>query len=327
MALSSDLVTLVTRGAHYAAHWDVVRELPHVAHDLLVGASLPRKEEGRAYADFHVHLPRTASIRRVIGTISPRVGICSIVTREPKYDEEGGYLDFDTTLEKLKREGFSIKDCGRFVTVYCDSGPLYFLRAIEVYGKEGQEIVIVGSDKEFRDNRVNDMPLDDLIAKAEDIGALWFIDHPMIDPVVSPVHFVYLTKKKEKRLRKWIEKHTPILETGNNQNTLWMAPANIAAQRIAEEYRLPQVANSDSHFRVREIGLSRTSFPGSLLNDHSGDAFIGSLRKALRKHKDEVVLESNYSSIWAFSQYMVLPTVLWKLRMFEAARRVRGITD
>lgn len=325
MSLTQDLQILLERGVHYSLQKDTLKEFPHFMHDLLLGASLPEKDKYCKYADLHVHIPRTASMRRVIEEAGKRVDICAIVTREPKYDNDGGYLDFDTAVEKIKREDIPIiKETNRFVQLKHNHRHFYFVRAIEVYGKEGQELVIVGNDKEFKDNRVNDTPLDDLIKEAKDLGALHFIDHPMSigAPVIS---FRYPTKEEEKRLRTWIEKHNPIVETGNHQNTLWMYPSNVAMRRIAEEYNLTQITNSDSHFRLEEIGLSRTSVNRSVISSQSADKFIQSLDDAIRNHPTK--LESGYASIWAFGQYMVLPTVLWRLGMNKAARRVRGITD
>lgn len=328
MSLAEDLQILVKRGAHYGFQRDVLAEVPHFARDLLFGASRGRKDPAYLYADFHLHLPRTVLMRRVLEKVSPRVDICSIVTREPKHDADGGYLDFDTAVEKLKREGLPIrKEDARFVEVSYNDSPFYFLRAIEVYGKEGQELVVVGDDHQFRDNRVNDRPLDDLLVQAKDLGALGIVDHGLLRPTESPVHFLFLNDDQERQFRGWIERHNPIIETWNHQNTLWVFPANVAVQRIAREYGSPEVADSDSHFRLQEIGLSRTGLPRSLLEYRSGDAFVASLDFALRNHRDEVRLEGGYSSIWAFSQYMVLPTLLWRLGMNKSARRVRGITD
>ncbi len=332
MSLTEDLGILVQRGAHYSLQADVLAELPHFLHDVAFGASLPPKDPDFLYADLHLHIPRTASMRRVIEEISPRVDICAIVTREPKYDSDGGYLDFDTAVKKLKREEIPIAhENNRFVLAGDPGNQIYFVRAIEVYGKEGQELVIVGNDTEFRDNRVNDTPLDDLITEADDLGSLWFLDHPMIigAPVIS---FRYPTQAEEKRLRGWIESHHPLVETGNHQSTLYMYPSNVAMRKIAAEYGLPQITNSDSHFRLQEIGLSRTGIPlrtvdgNHLIKRNSGDAFITSLRRGL-EISPRVRLESGYSSAWAFGQYMVLPTILWKLGMYKAARRIRGIQD
>lgn len=329
MSLTEDIRILVERGAHYGLHRDVLAELPHFLHDLVFGASLAPKDPDYLYADLHLHIPRTVSMRRVLDEISPRIDICAIVTREPKYDTDGGYLDFDAAVQKLKMEGIPIlteDEDKRFVKVGSVEHPFYFVRAIEVYGQEGQELVIVGNDKEFRDDRVNDTPLDDLIAEAKDLGSLWFIDHPMSigAPVIS---FRYPTLEEEKRLRGWIEKHDPTIETGNHQNTLWMFPSNAAMRRIAREYSCPQITNSDSHFRLQEIGLSRTAIPHRFVNSSFGDAFITSLNEAIRLHPNQIRLESGYSSAFAFGQYMVLPTLLWKAGRYRAARRIRGIQD
>src|SRR3989338_4372873 len=139
MPLTEDLQILVERGAHYGLQTDILRELPHFLHDLTFGASLAPKDPKFLYADLHLHIHRTASMKRVIKEISPRVDICAIVTREPKYDSDGGYLDFDTAVEKLKREGIAIikeDEDKRFVKVGSAERPLYFVRAIEVYGKD-----------------------------------------------------------------------------------------------------------------------------------------------------------------------------------------------
>ena len=105
----------------------------------------------------------------------------------------------------------------------------------------------------------------------------------------------------------WFEKYDPVIETGNHQNTLWMFPSNVLARRVAKKYGLAEITNSDTHFRVKEIGLSRTAIPNNIIDDSSDESFFASLKRAFsRENKNRLKLESGYSSIWSFGKYMIL---------------------
>lgn len=73
--------------------------------------------------------------------------------------------------------------------------------------------------------------------------------------------FRYPTPGELWRLESWLDKHHILTKTGNHQNILWMYPANVAARRLARRYGVPTITNSDSHFRLQEVGLSRTAIP------------------------------------------------------------------
>ncbi len=62
------------------------------------------------------------------------------------------------------------------------------------------------------------------------------------------------------------------------------------------------------HFNLFEIGKSRTAFPKRLFNGSNENAVLQSLETAFSpEHKEELVVEPGYSSLWAFSKYMVWP--------------------
>ncbi|MBI5073452.1 hypothetical protein HZA99_06570, partial [Candidatus Woesearchaeota archaeon] len=87
--------------------------------------------------------------------------------------------------------------------------------------------------------------------------------------------------------------------------------SNEIAKAVAEKEGLVAIANSDTHFRVREIGLSRTSFSRELFDPSTEEKFLASLKRAFSKeNKDELVIGSGFSSLWAFANYMVIPTLV-----------------
>jgi hypothetical protein len=67
-------------------------------------------------------------------------------------------------------------------------------------------------------------------------------------------------------------------------NALWQYPTNFIPEQLANELRLAGIANSDAHFNVKEIGLSRTGIPRELMDLSSEDTILTSLR-AYRKIK------------------------------------------
>ena len=76
------------------------------------------------------------------------------------------------------------------------------------------------------------------------------------------------------------------MEVRNHQNSLWMYLSN-------------------------EIELSRTSFPRTLFDASTEEKLLDSLRKAFsQENKDNLVLDSGFSSFWAFANYMVIPTLV-----------------
>ncbi len=299
---------------------DALSELPHLAHDLLLGANPEPKDPNYLYADIHLHLPLGAPMHRVIDTAAQRVDIMSIVDRETSIARSGGYQSYGMAVEALEWERIDHIPGERVTKVLHNGKAFYIVRAIEVYGKERQEIVVLGSDTPFKDADTRPRTIDELIAEAQDLGTLWFLDHPFT------VDERYATKEEVKRLERWITRYRPIIETGNHQNTLWMYTSNILARKLAEKYHLVGIANSDSHFRLQEIGLSRTCIPRDMIDETSNDTILTSLQTALSpENKERIKLESGYSSIWAFGQYMIFPFVCRKLGMPDAALRLRGV--
>lgn len=305
MALVSDLYTLVTKGFQYSANWETIREFPHFAHDLLVGARREPKNSDFVYTDLHVHIRDTESIKKVIEEASKRVDAFTLVTRT--IESNKNHLAYEKALEKLEQEKVEHQKLGdKAVRVESSNGPLYIIRATEVYVKEKQGVIMVGNDREFYEGKIT---LDDAVRACQDMGAFWFLDHPF-SIGVPKIAFRYPTDEEMKTREKWFDRYDPVIEVGNHQNTLWMYPSNVLARRMARKHNLAGIANSDTHFRVKEIGLSRTGIPCELFDSGSEEALLQSLKIAFSKeHKDSLKIESGYSSIWSFGTYMILPTL------------------
>ncbi|MEK6940201.1 MAG: PHP-associated domain-containing protein [Nanoarchaeota archaeon] len=319
MSLASDLYTLVTKGFQYSANWETVKELPVFAHDLLLGATRYSKWQNRdyRYADLHVHIKDTESMRKVVDEASKRVNIMTLVTRT--IESNKGHLSFEKAIDKLEEEKVEHQKLGnKVVKAYSGINILYIIRATEVYVKENQGVVIVGNDKEFEGDKLT---LDDAIKASEDMGAFWFLDHPF-SIGVPKIAFRYPTDEEMKMREGWFEKYNPVIEVGNHQNTLWMYPSNVLARRMARKHELAGIANSDTHFRVKEIGLSRTGIPREFFNGDSEETVLRSLQTVFsREHKDQLKIESGYSSLWSFGTYMILPTVFPKLAKKMGVRK------
>ena len=309
MSLTSDLYTLVTKGFQYSANWETIREFPHFAHDLLLGATREAKKQNFVYTDLHVHVKEAEKIKDVLDEASKRVDVMTLVTRTIETNKN--HLSYEKALEKLDQENVEhTRLGGRVVKVDSSNGSLYIIKATEVYVKEKQGVIMVGNDREFYEGKLT---LDDAVKACEDIGAFWFLDHPF--SIGAPkIAFRYPTDQEMKMREEWFDRYNPVIEVGNHQNTLWMYPSNILARRMARKHDLAGIANSDTHFRVKEIGLSRTSIPLELFDSSSEEAVLQSLKKAFsEEHKNELKIESGYSSLWSFGSYMILPTLFPKL--------------
>src|SRR3989338_776664 len=305
MSLASDLYTLVTKGLQYSANWETLREFPLFAHDLFLGASRKPKDQSHIYTDLHVHVKDTENIKTVIDEASKRVDVLTLVTRTIEANKN--HLSYEKALEKLEQEGVEHQKLGeRAVRVESSNGPLHIIRATEVYVKEKQGVIMVGNDKEFYEGKLT---LDDAVRACNDMGAFWFLDHPF--SIGAPkIAFRYPTDQEMKIREEWFDKYKPVVEVGNHQNPLWMYPSNVLARRMVHKHDLVGIANSDTHFRVKEIGLSRTSIPLELFDSGSEEAILQSLKNAFsQEHKDQLKVESGYSSLWSFWAYMILPTI------------------
>ena len=303
MTLANDLYTLVSKGFQYSANWETVRELPRFAHDLVFGAKREAKNPESIYADLHVHIRDKESIRRVVEEAIKRVDVLTVVSRT--VEENKNHLTFEKALEKLDQEEVEHQRLGERV-VRVDSGhnQVYLIRATEVYVKENQGVVVVGNNQEFYEGKLT---LDDAIRASQDMGAFYFLDHPF-SIGVPKIAFRYPTDEEMRMKEGWFEKYQPVIETGNHQNTLWMYPSNVLARRVARKHDLATIANSDTHFRVKEIGLSRTRIPRELFDGSSEETVLQSLKTAFSaEHKNQLKTESGYSSIWSFGSYMILP--------------------
>src|SRR3989344_2381103 len=309
MSLASDLYTLVTEGIQYSTNWETIQEFPHFAHDLMLGTNREAKNSNYLYTDLHVHIKDTESMRKVIDETSQRVDVMTLVTRTIEANKN--HLSFEKALEKLDQEKIEHQRLGsRIVKVNSNNGSLYLIRATEVYVKEKQGVIMVGNNQEFYEGKLT---LDDAITACNDMGAFWFLDHPFSigAPIIS---FRYPTDQEMKMREEWFDRYNPVIEVGNHQNTLWMYPSNVLAGRMARKHDLAGIANSDTHFRVKEIGLSRTGIPRELFDGSSEETVLQSLKIAFsREHKDQLKVGSGYSSLWSFGAYMILPTLFPKL--------------
>jgi len=309
MSLVKDLYTLVVKGAYHSANLETVAGLPHFLHDLVLGARRDPKDPEFVYADLHSHFREGENIRDIIDEATKRVDVLAITDRNP--EDNNGYMNFQHVREKLDREQVPHKSLGmRVIKVDVNGSPLYLVQTYECYVKERQGVIMVGMDREYN---VHQLSLDDAVKECEDVGAFWFLDHPFSigAPVIS---FSYPTGEEMKMREEWFGKYNPVIEVGNHQNTLWMYPSNVLAGRMARKHSLAGIANSDTHFRVKDVGLSRTAFPRELFDDYSDETVLKSLRTAFsEEHKRKLKVESGYASIWSFGAYMILPTLSPKL--------------
>jgi len=309
MSLAKDLYTLVVKGTYHSANLETVWEIPHFLHDLVLGAKRGSKNLDFVYTDLHSHFREGENIRDIIDEASKKVDILAITDRNP--EDNKGYMNFQHVREKLDREQVPHESLGnRVIKVDVNGSPLYLVQTYECYVKERQGVIMVGTDREYS---VHQLTLDDAVKECEDVGAFWFLDHPFSigAPVIA---FRYPTDEEMKMREEWFNKYNPIIEIGNHQNTLWMYPSNVLAKRMARKHDLAGIANSDTHFRVKDVGLSRTAFPRELFKDGSDEAVLQSLRTAFsEEHKGKLKVESGYASIWSFGAYMILPTLSPKL--------------
>ncbi|GEM_PF-4535558 len=307
MSLASDLQILATQGLYYATRKEALIELPHLAHDLLLGATRKPKDPNFVYADLHVHLRDSVKMSDVLEEAAKRVDVMSVVERNPEHNKH--HLVLRRAVEKLDEEGIEHTRLGRHVVrVDVNEQPFYIVAGFESYVRENQGVVMLGVDC---NDRHEEKSLDETINACKEQGGIYFLDHPFCigAPVIS---FRYPTEDEIKEKLRWFERYNPIVETANHQASLWMFAANVLARKIANEQGLPQIANSDTHFRVKEIGLSRTAIARSTFDASSQEDLIGSLYRAFYG-STKPQLESGYSSLWSFGSYMVLPTLLEKV--------------
>jgi len=303
MSLIKDLYTLVVKGAYHSINLETMTGLPHFLHDLVLGAKREPKDPNFVYADLHAHFREGDNIRSIVDEASKRVDILAITDKNPERNR--GYMNFDHVKEKLDTEQVPHESVGRSVVkVDVNGSPLYLIQAYECNVREQQSVIMLGTDRKYN---LHQLSLDDAVNECEDVGAFWFLDHPFsIDaPVIA---FRYPTNEEMKIREGWFDKYNPVIEVGNHQNTLWMYPSNILARQMAQKHGLAGIANSDTHFRVKDIGLSRTAFPRDLFDDSSDEAFLQSLRTAF-SDKSKLKIESGYASIWSFGTHMILPSL------------------
>ncbi|MEK6963252.1 MAG: PHP-associated domain-containing protein [Nanoarchaeota archaeon] len=304
MSLISDVSTLVGQGLRHSAHPETLRALPHFVHDLVLGASPPPKDPNRIYMDLHAHVAESAPITEVLEKASRNVDILALTGRQGSDNQ--GHLDLEGAVRKLEDERIDHTRLGkRIVATVVGDNRFYLVQGLELYVRENQGMIVVGNHTVPQEQ----LSLADAIHRSEAAEAFWFLDHPF--SIAAPrIGFRYPNQRELKEREKWFEIYKPVIEVGNHQNTLWMYPSNVAAQRWADKYDLVGIANSDSHFNISEYGLSRTSVPANLIDLSSEDAFFASLQAAFsRKNKPSVKAEVGYSSLVSFGRYMIAPTL------------------
>lgn len=307
MTLIHDLKILTTQGLRHAATVEAFVEVPHFLHDLILGAHREPKDPAYLYMDLHAHIPEDVTLSALVTAAASRVDVLAITARNPEHN--AGHLQFAQMLEKLEQEGIEHQRLGKSL-VHVRQPSLYLVQGYESYVKERQGVVMVGLDRKYA---LHGLTLDETVTECNAAGAMWFLDHPF--SIGAPyIAFRYPTKEEMTQRVAWFEKYDPVIEVGNQQNTLWMFPSNILARRMAREYNVAGIANSDTHLRISEIGLSRTALPRNLLDLSSDVAFCSSLRSALSGHKEVIRAESGYSSIWSFTSAMLLPYLRHSLK-------------
>lgn len=328
MTLTTDVQILMTEFQHTKRKYRTPYARKHFWHDLVFGAT--RKEispragppdlDRPLYTDFHVHLHTDTNIRRALREASKRVDILAITGRtlDSLFDT---HHTFDSVLAKCQEHELPYHSLGPNVAlvypyehklsdVCASSRPLTLVRATEVYPKEMLGVVAVGGKLNGKYYH-GKSKLSHIVADATENVPLWFFDHPFSMPAPG-IAFRYPTEDEVKRRRELFQQYHSIIEVGNHQNTLWMYLSNALARDIAEQDDLIGIANSDTHYRVRDIGLSRTGIRGSLFDGvNTQDAFLSSLRIAFSpEHKDKLVVEAGFASAWSFLNYMIVPTLM-----------------
>ncbi|MBI2573495.1 hypothetical protein HYV86_06535 [Candidatus Woesearchaeota archaeon] len=302
MSLFQDAYAMVRETGRQLTHADSWQEFPHAVHDIIVGSRVKPKEEGFMYADLHAHVDRRKPITPILYKAAEQVDILAFV-RWPLVSDVYN-LGIGGAIEKLEQEQIEHSRIGEhLVRVELDGKKLYLVGAVENYSRERQGVLTLGEEQQFGEY---DLSLDYLVKRAQDIGTFWFLDHPMTIDVASAVSFRLPTPQELQIRRGWFEKYRPVIETGNHANTLHMYLSNVLARRVAGEMGLVGIANSDSHFNVKDIGRSHTAFPQYFLDDSSQEAFIESLKIAFSpSNRNRLIVESNYASVWSFGKHLL----------------------
>ncbi len=305
MSIVTDVGILVSRGIYYVQRYDTLSLETKCLHDLVFGATRAPKDRTKVYTDFHVHVHKETDLRRMVAEAAKRVDIVAITGRTEDFDHNHHTLD--TFLEEARKQEMNIDSLGEnILVVEVNNAQLYIVRATEVYPKEMLGVVSVGGKLKKKYKTHGEGELDDAVKDAKEQCPFWFFDHPFSMPAPL-IAFRYPTKDEVKKRIEIFTEYDAAIEIANHQNTLWMYLSNEIARKVAEKHALVGIANSDTHFRVREIGLSRTGFSRELFDDSSEDNFLASLGRAFSKeNKDNLIVETGYSSVWSFGNYMVV---------------------
>jgi len=315
MELLDNIATLVTRGWHYWRTDTARTERSHWWHDTMHGATVQPKNPDYVYTDLHVHVFDTQDVGKLVEEAAQRVDVMALVEREKK--DNTYHLTFDSFVEKLDAKGVVYNYIGEnTVRVTTPTGPLYVIRSIEVYTHDSgypRGTVIVGNNQSYDRWHKEPVFLDDVVCAAEDMNAFWFLDHEG-SKKAPPLGFrppkereVEEDKAVYRKLKDRSQGTRPVLEIRNLVNALWQYTTNFIPEEIANELELAGIANSDAHFNIQDIGLSRTGIPRELMDMSSEDAILASLNTAIvPKHKNALLIDGNYASVWAFTPYMLL---------------------
>ncbi|MEK6867964.1 MAG: PHP-associated domain-containing protein, partial [Nanoarchaeota archaeon] len=308
------ITTLVTRSWHYWNTDAAKAERGHWWHDTLYGATVGPKDSDYVYADLHAHVFDTQDVSTLVNEVSQRIDILALVEREAK--DNANHLTFDRFIEKLDAKDISYEQLGdRVVCVETENGPLYVVRSIEVYTSGSSNlhgVVIVGNDGSYNEWHQQTVSLDEAVSAAERMGAFWFLDHEGSKkaPIVAFRPPKESEVKEDKALYRRLKQNSggkrPVLEIRNLVNALWQYVTNFIPEQHANELGLAGIANSDAHFNINEIGLSRTGIPRNLIDLSSGETLLASLNNAITpEHKKELVIEGNYAAAHDFLPYML----------------------
>lgn len=315
MELLQNLESLLRRGWHYWWTEAAKAERGHWWHDTWHGATVGPKDLNFVYTDLHVHVFDSQDPRSLVEEAAKRIDVMALVERVAP--ENDYHLTFDRFIEKLDAKEISYRYTGEnVVCVETTKGPLYVVRSIEVYTHDSgypRGVIVIGNDKSYDTWHHRRVSLDEVISAAESMGAFWELDHQGVKHAAGigfrPAEESEI--REDKRVYRQLQEHSqgrrPVLEIGNLQVSLWVYFANFIVEEIVNELGLVGIATSDTHFNVREIGLSRTGIPRELMDLSSEDALLTSLNAAITPaHREELLIERNYASLWDFTPYMFL---------------------
>ncbi|MBM3199954.1 hypothetical protein FJZ53_03365 [Candidatus Woesearchaeota archaeon] len=284
---------------------NALKETAKLSLDAVVN-NPPDIKDNELYMDTHMHLKDPSyypqGIEEIVETSMKKADIIVVMTHNQGDNTSLDYEKFRSYVKQNPK--YSINDYGKYLEIKTENDRLIAIKAQEIRSKSGRDVLAIGCDGtigSYQDIR-------DTIKEIHSQNGIAIIAHPMSIQKDSSFFGITLADKEERKELEQLCVEADALEEFNSQNYLWLCYSNVLTEAFAKKHGLSGTAGSDTHFDLKQVGLSGIIIKKDLLHIEN---LVEDLRKAIKNKNFKNHKE--YSDPISFFRIMAFPLLKNKL--------------